>query len=198
MAALEAEFKRIGSAFVEPYRQNLIMGVTAYALRRLALDSPTARAAVETFISSHDPDESKRRSEVVERTIAKHKNGKLVAWHEYYERARIKALYRLGATNEVLEQLEQARQLLSSYSWKGRGAGSDRSVYAALLDVAAAHGVLHKDGVAVSISVQNLAVNARVGDRPGMLHSSGWLRWSWCGATLLAGESRRTLGLSSY
>lgn len=163
-ALLEAELERLDDAFVEPHRQNLIMGGTAYALRKLGLDGATVREAFETFIRRNDPAELSRRLAAVERTISKHENGQRVAWREYYERAGLEAPYGVGVPPEVVGQLEQATTFFRSYAWPGRGGASDRSVYAALLKVAAVHGVPHRDGVAVSISVRNLAMAARVGD----------------------------------
>lgn len=164
LTLLEAELERLAEKFVVPHRQDLIMGVTAYGVRGLSLDGTTVRAAVETFIRRNDPDELKRRLEAVERTIKKHKAGQLVAWREFYERAGLASPYRVGASQNVLDQLSKAEQLVSGHTWPGRGGASDRSVYAALLQLAALHGIAHNDGVAVSVSVRNLAVNACLGD----------------------------------
>jgi hypothetical protein len=164
LALLETELERLADVFVNPHRQNLVMGVTAYAVRALGLDPTKVRPAVERFIKENDPDELQRRLQAVERTIKKHASGQLVAWHEFYGCAGIEAPHKIGPFKEVVEQLERAEQFVLDYAWPGRGGASDRSAYTALLQVAAVHGVLHDDGVAVSISVRNLAVNARLGN----------------------------------
>ncbi len=167
ITCFRAELERLSKAFVEPHRQNLIMGVAAYGVRALGLSADAVRKEIATFLSRTDPDELERRLEAVERTLKKHVAGQLVAWHEFYTRAGVDlppATKKLP-TAEVLEKVKVAEQCLAAYGWPGRGGQSDRSVYAALVGAAKDYGTPHEQGVAVSISVRDLAFNARLGDK---------------------------------
>ena len=72
---------------------------------------------------------------------------------------------KLGISKEVAAKLELAVQDLTAREWKGVSGSSDRSVFIALLKVAAEHGVNHASGVAVSVSSRDLALKAGVGDK---------------------------------
>lgn len=161
---LAAELERLAEMFVEPHRQNIIMGVTAYGVRGLGLSGPAVREAVEKFIQQNDRKDYKRRLEAVNYTIKKYARGGLVAWHEFYQRAGVEVPHRVGVSDEVLAQLELAQQLVAyPAAWPGRKGASERSLVQAFVEVLGVHGKLHDDGVATSISQRNLAENARVG-----------------------------------
>ena len=65
----------------------------------------------------------------------------------------------------MLAKLEAVTRLLLEREWKGVARSSDRSVLVALLLVAAEHGTPHRSGVAVSVSVRDLALKSGVGDK---------------------------------
>ena len=163
---LREEFESVAPYFVEPHRQNLVMALTAYGVRGLKLDAQTVRIEVTTFIKEHDADELKRRLAALERTLNKHEiDPLLVAWKPYYLAFGLTPPGKLGISKDVAAKLELAVQDLTAREWKGVSGSSDRSVFIALLQVAAEHGVNHASGVAVSVSSRDLALRAGVGDK---------------------------------
>lgn len=166
LTRLRDELKRVSPAFVEPNRQNLVMGITAYAVRGLKVDEATVRREVTNFIKGRDAEELFKRIEALERTLTKYANNPLsVAWKEYYERAGLTPPGKLGTSSEVAAKLERAARTISERAWKGTAGFTDRSVYVGLILVAAEHGTSHERGVAVSVSKRDLALKAGVGDK---------------------------------
>ncbi len=163
LAHLRDEFERVKAHFVEPNRQHLIMGLTAYGVRSLELDSASVKKEVTTFINTYDSDELPRRLAALENTLAKYKRDPhSVAWKMYYEKAGLSAPGKTGVSNEVKGRLELAARLLTIWEWKGLAGSSDRSVFVALILLAAEHGTSHEAGVAISVSVRDLALRAGV------------------------------------
>lgn len=163
---LRNEFGRVSPAFVEPHRQDLIMGLTAYAVRGLGLDAATVRAEVTRFIADRDSDELPRRLEALERTLNKYaRNPVAIAFKEYYERAGLTPPGKPGVSREVQGRLELAARTISERVWRGTAGLTDRSIYVALLLVAAEHGMVHERGVAVSVSTRDLALRAGLSDK---------------------------------
>ena len=163
---LRGELERVAEHFVEPHRQNLVMALTAYGVRGLKLDVQTVKVEVTAFVKAQGGDELKRRLEALERTLIKYSNDPIsVAWKEYYLKAGLTPPGKLGISRDVAAKLELAVQDLTAREWKGVSGSSDRSVFIALLQVAAEHGVNHKSGVAVSVSLRDLALKAGVGDK---------------------------------
>lgn len=111
---LQDELKRVSLAFVEPNRQNLVMGITAYAVRGLKVNAATVRSEVTNFIKGSDADELPKRLEALERTLTKYANNPLsVAWKEFYERAGLTPPGTLGISSEVASKLEMAARIIS-------------------------------------------------------------------------------------
>lgn len=163
---LRDEFERVKAHFVKPNRQHLVMGLAAYGVRGLELDAATLRKEVTAFVNTHDADELPRRLEALENTIAKYKRDPhSVAWKPYYVSAGLTAPGKVGVSNEVMGRLELAVRSLTERRWKGVAGSSDRSVYVALIRLATEHGASHKVGVAVSVSVRDLALKAGVGGK---------------------------------
>lgn len=107
-----------------------------------------------------------RRLEALERTLTKFASSpRSVAWTPYYRSAGLTSPGKLGVTKVVLAKLEAVTRLLLEREWKGVAGSSDRSVLVALLLVAAEHGTPHRSGVAVSVSVRDLALRSGVGDK---------------------------------
>jgi CRP-like cAMP-binding protein len=163
---LRDEFERVAPFFVESHRQSLVMGLTAYAVRALGLDADAVRSEVSAFIKGRDTDELPRRLEALERTLAKYaRNPVDIAWKEYYERAGLTPPGKPGISREIRGRLELAARAISERTWRGTAGLTDRSIYVALLLVAAEHGTVHERGVAVSVSTRDLALRAGVSDK---------------------------------
>lgn len=166
LTGLLDEFGRVSEHFKEPHRQHLVMALTAYGVRSLGLDAATVRGEVTAFVKKHDADELPRRLEALERTLTKFASSpRSVAWTPYYRSAGLTPPGKLGVTEVVLAKLEAVTRLLLEREWKGVAGSSDRSVLVALLLVAAEHGTPHRSGVAVSVSVRDLALRSGVGDK---------------------------------
>ena len=106
LAHLRDEFERVKAHFVEPNRQHLIMGLTAYGVRSLELDSASVKKEVTTFINTYDSDELPRRLAALKNTLAKYKRDPYsVAWKMYYEKAGLSAPGKTGVSNEVKGRL---------------------------------------------------------------------------------------------
>jgi len=161
-ATLDGELERIRPYYYEPHRQDLVMGVTAYGLVALKLPAKEVKDSVTKFITSADTEEHKRREQALEGTITKHESGQRVAWVEFYKRTEVPLLNAQGPTAEVLAELEKAEMLLGTRLWRGQAGLTDRSVFAALLLTARRHGVLHGEGIGVSISRRELAERSAI------------------------------------
>lgn len=161
-ATLGGELERIRAYYAEPHRQDLVMGVTAYGLVALGLPSQKVKELVTRFIATADNEEHKRREQALQGTIAKHESGQRVAWLEFYGRAGVPVPSASGPSAEVLVELDKADTLLGTRTWRGQAGLTDRSVYAALLQSARRHGVMHGEGVGVSISRRELAERSAV------------------------------------
>ena len=163
---LRGELERVSEHFVEPHRQNLVMALTAYGVRGLKIDPQTVKVEVTAFVKAQGGDELKRRLEALERTLIKYSQDPIsVAWKEYYLAAGLTPPGKLGISRDVAVKLELAAKDLTTREWKGVSGSSDRSVFIALLQVAAEHGVNHASGVAVSVSLRDLALKAGVHDK---------------------------------
>lgn len=90
--------------------------------------------------------------------------------------------YRKEAASTVNFKLQQLGQWRLECSWKGRSGPTDRDVYYALLSIAEKYGRDHKDGVTVSASIRDLALEASIGQEKTVrnslkrLHEHSWVR----------------------
>ncbi len=126
---LHDEFERVKAHFIEPNRQHLVMGLTAYGVRGLELAAKTVKEEVTTFIKTHDADELPKRLAALENTLTKYKeNPQKIAWRMYYESAGLAAPGKVGVSNEIKGRLELAARSFTECEWKGRAGSSDRSV----------------------------------------------------------------------
>jgi predicted transcriptional regulator len=130
------------------------------------LDAATVRAEVTKFVVDYDADDLPRRLEALERTLAKYERSPVsVAWKVFYEQVELTPPGKRGPSSEVLAKLELAARTISEREWKGTAATTDRSIYVALILVAAEHATVHEQGVAVSVSTRDLALKAGVSDK---------------------------------
>jgi putative DNA primase/helicase len=67
------------------------------------------------------------------------------------------------ASEEVRSKLDRCMEELLLDPWRGRSGPTDRNVLKALIQVAREHGKVHRDGVVVSRSVRDLALDAGCG-----------------------------------
>ena len=163
---LQAEFERVAPSFVSPHRQDLVMGLTAYALVGLGLDEALVRKELNNFVMGRDPDEASRRRSAVDRTIKNFGcNPRSVAWRSYYTKVGLSPPGKLNMTVEVRAKLDLADDTFRTHPWRGTAGATDRSVYAALLLIGEGHGTGHEQGVAVSVSTRDLALKAGVSDK---------------------------------
>lgn len=166
LTALRDEIARVKEHFREPHRQNLVMALAAYGARGLKLGAATVREEVAAFVRANDPDDLPRRLSALEFTLKKYAADPVsVAWVPYYRSAGLNPPGKLGVSEIVLSRLEVVVRRLLDEEWKGLAGASDRSVFVALILLAAEHGTPHRSGVAVSVSVRDLALQSGVGDK---------------------------------
>ena len=174
---LQAEFTRVAPVWASgrpiKHRQDLVMGLSAFALRGLGMPRHEVQPMLEAFLKEVGDNEPKRRLDAFARTAAKHERGLLVAWHAYYKEVEVEppTTSRI-VTHGVLAKLAVCLRMLQGRSWNGNSGKSDRCVYAALLELAATYGTEHAEGVLVSVSTRDLAVHANV-SRPTLRKAMG-------------------------
>lgn len=99
--------------------------------------------------------------------------------------------YREQAKSTVNGKLTYLAQWRMEYAWTGRGGATDRDVYYALLSIAERYGRDHKDGVTVSASIRDLALEAGIGSLNTVRNSLNRLRDKHSGVRLLKSGSAR-------
>ena len=172
--AWETELRRLKGEWREGGRQHLALGAAAYGLA-LGIAPEKIEKDVKALAESTSDPEVSRRMEAVRHTVSKHASGKRVAWIRWYRQAGLEAPRVTSAPSpEVLSILEQlAEHVLWGKSywatlWKGKGGLTAWSLYRALARMAWIHGMLHEEGVEVSLSTRALAEEAAIGHKAAL------------------------------
>lgn len=166
----EAEATRLMPLWRVGMRNPLVVGLTAYAVSGLGLDSSTIIAAIRRLHrASGVYDESPQADEALllnaaHRVIERHLSGQLVAWYSYYEQANVAPPPPVGKSSELLQRIDLVGARPAGLTFSGPTALTDRALLEALVDLAKSFGRLHPDGVNVRVSQRHLAREANLSD----------------------------------
>ena len=163
-AAWHAELERVAPAWQAGKRQHLTLALSRYGLYDLGLPLEQVQKDVLELAQQKGDAEIKVREKAITRTWEKLQRGELVSRNNWYEKAGIEPPSKPAPSQDVLDFLDRLESyLLEQLShWKGNAALTDLKILWALISVARQHGVIHIDGIAVSISQRELAERAGV------------------------------------
>jgi hypothetical protein len=178
--AWDAEMARLRVLWAEGARQNLTLGATAYGIS-LGIAADRIKEDVEALERTSSNPELKDRLTAVERTIEKHVKGERIAWRNFYMLADVEPPTGNKVVGwEVLLKLQILEDRLHGVPFKGMGGFTDLDVLDSLIELGKKYGKPHAEGVEISISIRDLALEARVGNVTIVnslerLKGSGWI-----------------------
>ena len=166
----EAELRRLRPHWVENKRQLLTLGATAYGLVGLSMPPEKVKEDLLSLMrQAKDEEANTRRLDAIRNTVSKYEKGEPVAWVRWYTDAGIAAPRgKVGPSSEARANLQKLEYGAWCRPWKGKKGLSARAAFFALIRVAKIHGVDHPEGVEVSISIRDLALEAGLSDKTNL------------------------------
>jgi len=167
----KAEAERLEQFWRPGVRNYLVKGFTAYAVSGLKIgEQKIVQAVTELHVVSESTSdrgefELNRLLEAARRTISRHSNGGLVAWHHYYEQADVALPPPLRTSPEQLLKLQFLTERLNCFAFPGRTALADKAMYSTLIRLAHEFGRVEPNGIAVQVARRSLAMKANMGDK---------------------------------
>jgi DNA-binding MarR family transcriptional regulator len=180
LKAWGAEMARLRVLWAEGGRQNLTMGATAYGIS-LGIAADRIKENIEALERTSSDPEVRDRLTAVDRTIEKHVKGERIAWRKFYMLADVEPPTGNKVVGwEVLLKLQILEDRLHSVPFKGMGGFTDLDVLDSLIELGRKYGKPHTEGVEISISTRDLALEARVSrvtivNSLKRLKKSGWI-----------------------
>lgn len=168
--AWEAELRRLRPHWVENKRQFLTLGAAAYGLVGLSIPPEKVKDDLLSLMrEARDEEINTRRLDAVKGTIKKYEKGEPIAWKKWYTDAGIEApRSKFGPSSETYANLRKLEYEAWCRPWRGKKGLSARAAYLALIRVAKIHGVDHPEGVEISISTRDLALEAGLSDKTNL------------------------------
>ncbi|AZI43428.1 hypothetical protein EHF33_12290 [Deinococcus psychrotolerans] len=178
------ELKRLNSLWQEGRRHYLTVAVTAYGVD-LGIDPDTIRDDVMDLVESCNDEQAADREQAIEAGLKRQEAGEMLNAAHFYEEADVE-LPRAAELAEVRELLDVGVYDLMSQPWPGKAGKTDRSLYKALLYLAWEYGILHPEGVELSVAWSqlndeaNVASSNTLGNSLGRLEAAGLLSRAKC------------------
>lgn len=154
------ELERVSGLWTEGRRHHLTLAVSAYGLA-LGIVGEQVRDDVMTVVTAASDTEHQQRLKLIERTRRRAEQGEGLAYLAFYTAAGVEAPG--GTTEEVRERIGALLTDLMEQPWPGKAGKTARSLWKTFLRLAWRHGVLHSDGVELSVGWSQLLRDANVG-----------------------------------
>ncbi len=163
-AAWHAELERVAPAWQKEKRQYLTLALSRYGLYDLGLPLEQVQKDVLELARQKGDIEIRERSKAITGTREKMQRGEPVSRNNWYKKAGLEPPGKPAPSQDVLDLLTALENFLFEHlwQWKRSAALTDLRVLRTLIYVAQQHGILHADGVEVSISRRELAERAGV------------------------------------
>ncbi|WP_291432214.1 hypothetical protein [Deinococcus sp.] len=155
-----AELERVRDLWTEGRRHHLTLAVSAYGLA-LGLPGEQVQADLMAVIVAAGDPEHQERLTIIERTLERAAQGESLAYRAFYAAAGLDAPG--GTTDAVRERIAVWLDALMTQPWPGKGGKTDRSLWKTLLGLSWRYGVLHPDGVELSVAWTQLLREADIG-----------------------------------
>ena len=166
----ETEVARLRSHWRHGVRNNLVKGLTAYAVGGLKVEQRHVLAGIERLHRESGVVERSSETDLAEfhnaalATIGRHHSGALIAWRPFYQQAGVTPPKSVGRSDAHCLRLQALQSRCKTIHFAGCTALSDRALYETLIELAKRVGRLHDDDILVRVSRRDLALLANMSD----------------------------------